>query len=399
MDGIRHYVVHCLNDTHCEIEYCGYNLTGNESDFSSNYSLLVDTPANSTYITVFDSLMLMICLIGIVGIIMTVIVLSRKHMCTSTNIYLKSLAIADLGFLVIFSSRLIGNQLSRKEWYIFNIYFEYAQIFLHTFLLTSVWLTVILAVERYIAICHPLRAASICTIWRSRAVVGLTFVASLCCRCLNFFRITINWNYDECTQKKSYFVELTEMGRSKIYKICYAWIVDGIICAILPFLALLALNIRLIVEIYKSSKYLRYQLGIDSKMQTVISAEQLKITIMLVFIVIVFFVCQAPYVVVICYKHLYDFDAQNIPETIYIVIDVTCCLLGLKSSMNFILYCWFSEKFRITFKRMFCWKRCCGSQRQTSRKMEALNSTFHGVTTYITTSTKKSSSHIRTDTL
>lgn len=42
-----------------------------------------------------------ICIFGIVGILLTVIVLSQKDMMTSTNCYLLALSIADLLFLVM----------------------------------------------------------------------------------------------------------------------------------------------------------------------------------------------------------------------------------------------------------------------------------------------------------
>lgn len=39
-------------------------------------------------------------------------------------------------------------------------------------------------------------------------------------------------------------------------------------------------------------------------------------------------------------------------------------LLALKSAVNFIVYCWFSEKFRLTLGRLFrceaLRRRCCG---------------------------------------
>ncbi len=35
-----------------------------------------------------------------------------------------------------------------------QIYVTYATIFMHMFLMASIWLTVMLAVERYIAICR-----------------------------------------------------------------------------------------------------------------------------------------------------------------------------------------------------------------------------------------------------
>jgi hypothetical protein len=38
---------------------------------------------------------------------------------------------------------------------------------------------------------------------------------------------------------------------------------------------------------------------------------------------------------------------------------VTKLLLTLKSAVNFVIYCWFSEKFWLTLKRIFYPHRCC----------------------------------------
>lgn len=54
---------------------------------------------------------------------------------------------------------------------------------------------------------------------------------------------------------------------------------------------------------------------------------------------------------------------------------VVRCLLALKSSCNFILYCWFSEKFWTTFKRIFCLRHCL--PRQAVRQPNGCNNASH----------------------
>lgn len=58
-----------------------------------------------------------ICCCGIVGITLTMIVLSRKTMCTSTNCYLTALAVADLLFLLILSARILVEMLADCRFY------------------------------------------------------------------------------------------------------------------------------------------------------------------------------------------------------------------------------------------------------------------------------------------
>ncbi|OWF38453.1 FMRFamide receptor-like [Mizuhopecten yessoensis] len=320
-------------------------------------SMLRSSPS---YNLLFKVLLPIICVSGIVGIILTVMVLSRKNMCTSTNCYLTSLSIADLGFLVILSTKFLEYRITGYPFHVFDIYFTYAQIFLHTFLLASVWLTVMLAIERYIAICHPLRAISICTVRRARIIIVVIFVFSFYCRVPNFFEQEIK-TVTPCPGYPEFrHMVLTKLGQNLTYKISYAWVVDCIICAILPFIALLFLNIRLIIEIRKSTKYLRYHLGTDSNMQNAVSNEQLKITMMLISIIFVFFVCQAPYVITMAYRNIHQYTSRTILRslTMEIVADATIFMLALKSAINFILYCWFSEKFWNTFKRAFFIRYC-----------------------------------------
>lgn len=386
------YTIDCINETHCYIEYDNHVAYYGDYGVDCNMTL-PDQSDIPGYNVVFGTVLPIVCFTGILGIILTVIVLSRKNMCTSTNSYFISLAIADLGFLVILSTRFLESKLTHAQFYKFEVFFVYAQIFLHTFLLTSVWVTVMLAVERYIAICHPLRAISICTVKRSRIIILVIFFLSFYMRISNFFEFRVVELFNLCTNSQILYVETTEFGSNKAYKIAYAWTVDGIICAVIPFLSLFFLNIRLITEIRKSTKYLRYHLGNHSKVQTVVSTEQLKITMMLISIIVVFFVCQAPYVVVICFKNIYNYESVHMPESMHIIIYITMFLLGLKSSFNFIIYCWFSEKFWITFQRMFCLRNCLSKQ-PSRRKNHTVHSADQGVTNSI-----RKSSYLTKDTI
>lgn len=295
-----------------------------------------------------------ICAIGIVGIILTVIVLSRKTMSTSTNSYLISLATSDLAFLLIMATRCIETRLSKEAHYHYNVIMSYINIFLLAFLLASVWLTVMLAIERYIAICHPLRAMGICTVIRARIIIVVILICSFLFRLPEFFKFKQYTFKDHCIEKEVPAVQPTALALNETFRHVYSWI-DCFLLAVLPFSLLLFLNICLIIEIHRSTNYLRYHLASDSNVQTIITGEEIKITMMLISVVVVFFICEAPYVILVVMKRLNP--DKRFPH-LYLMTNITILLLVLRSSFNFILYCWFSEKFWNTFKKTFCMPQC-----------------------------------------
>ncbi|KAH9512960.1 hypothetical protein Btru_037150 [Bulinus truncatus] len=135
----------------------------------------------------------------------------------------------------------------------------------------------------------------------------------------------------------------------------------------LPLVTLFILNGRIIYEIHRSSRYLQKYLGVDWRVRSVVSSEELKITMMLVSVVLAFFVCHAPYMVYISVMAVVNYDTTEHSvltdsDSLTYLRHVCHSLLALKSCCNFILYCWFSDKFWATFKRTFCKQRSRGKQ-------------------------------------
>ena len=300
-----------------------------------------------------------ICAFGIAGIIVAVIVLSRKNMCTSTNCYLMALSVTDLLFLLVFSTILADNRFTQhtQSHYFYRMYVTYATYFMHIFLMASIWLTVMLAVERYIAICRPFMATKLCTVVKARLIVLLIYICATICRLPNFWENNIVSSKDG--DNTVYYMEPRDLAFNYHYNTIYPWLVDGVLSSIIPFILLLALNARLIWEVRKSTKYLQRIMMISTDTGntgagSLAAREELQITVMLIIVVIVFFVCQAPYVIYTAVSSLNMIVSRGFLLFRY----VTMLLLALKSAINFLLYCWFSEKFRVTLKHLFC-LRCC----------------------------------------
>lgn len=296
-----------------------------------------------------------ICACGILGIILTIIVLSHKNMCTSTNCYLMALAIADLLFLVLLIPRLAENQLEAdtQSYYTYQIYAAYSADIGNMCLLASIWVTVMLALERYIAVCKPFLAAKLCSVSRARMFIVSIFVTAVLVRVVNFWQYKVH--YYSNGNVSVHFLKHTEFSYHQFWHI-YALLVDVFLASVIPFVILLVTNILLIQAVRRSTRYLQRNQLAAPKSTSAVQREELQITIMLISVIIVFFICQAPYVI---YVAIASMNKNNMMTSgFFLFKDITMLLLTLKSAVNFILYCWFSERFRATLKRTFCTQFC-----------------------------------------
>ncbi|KAF8787560.1 Thyrotropin-releasing hormone receptor like protein [Argiope bruennichi] len=131
--------------------------------------------------TVFQGI---VFIVGVLGNIMVVIVVwQTRSMHTPTNCYLVSLSIAD--FMVLIASvpnEILAYYLLGDEWVwgrwgcaIF-IFLQYLGINASSLSITA------FTVERYIAICHPMKAQFICTVQRAKKIIyGVWIFACIYC--------------------------------------------------------------------------------------------------------------------------------------------------------------------------------------------------------------------------
>ncbi|MEQ2246363.1 hypothetical protein ILYODFUR_037737 [Ilyodon furcidens] len=129
------------------------------------------TDKSIQYKVLSSLLLLLICALGIVGNIMVIlVVLITKHMRTPTNCYLVSLAVADLMVLTaaglpaipdnIFASWVFG-----RSGCLVITYLQYLGINASSCSITA------FTIERYIAICHPIKAQFLCTLSRAKKII------------------------------------------------------------------------------------------------------------------------------------------------------------------------------------------------------------------------------------
>lgn len=137
-------------------------------------------------------LVLIICGLGIVGNIMVVLVVMRtKHMRTPTNCYLVSLAVADLMVLVAaglpnITDSIYGAWVYGYAGCLCITYLQYLGINASSCSITA------FTIERYIAICHPIKAQFLCTFSRAKKIIIFVWAFTSIYCMLWFFLLDLN---------------------------------------------------------------------------------------------------------------------------------------------------------------------------------------------------------------
>lgn len=135
------------------------NTLGNWTDYSIQYKVISSL------------LLFLICALGIVGNVMVIlVVLTTKHMRTPTNCYLVSLAVADLMVLTAaglpsITDSIFGSWVFGHYGCLCITYFQYLGINASSCSITA------FTIERYIAICHPIKAQFLCTLSRAKKII------------------------------------------------------------------------------------------------------------------------------------------------------------------------------------------------------------------------------------
>lgn len=139
------------------------------------------------YVRIHGYIALVICLLGCAANSVNIAVLSRKEMSSSTNTILTGLAVADLLVMIDyipFALHIYTNIAStlNRDSYAWAVFVYFHSIFSQTFHTISIWLTITLAVWRFIAIKFPQKNRTLCNQRNTNMAIGMAyFVCPILC--------------------------------------------------------------------------------------------------------------------------------------------------------------------------------------------------------------------------
>ena len=294
------------------------------------------------------------------------LVLLKPNMRSPTNSLLVAMALSDMFtgiwpvpcFIFFYQ---MGNY---KEWVPFDWCFTYLVLtdYLPTIFHTaSIWLTVALAVQRYIYVCHSVKAKQWCTIPNVIKGVSAIYLVSVLAHLCRF----IESEYYEVPAPSKLNSNVTVMGclskfrpfvqehQNIIFNV-YFWF-RVIFIHLVPCTSLVVLNAFLIYAMRAAQMRRKLLLKQNRRSESRKLKESNCTTLMLVAVVGVFLLVELPlgiFFIIMILDNTFDLRImQN--ETTTIVTMVINLFILLSYPINFFIYCGMSRQFRETFQRLF----------------------------------------------
>uniref|UniRef100_A0A3Q4B3T3 Thyrotropin-releasing hormone receptor n=1 Tax=Mola mola TaxID=94237 RepID=A0A3Q4B3T3_MOLML len=307
-------------------------------------------PLEEQVITIL--LTMLICVVGIAGNIMVVLVVLRtKHMVTPTNCYLVSLAAADL--IVLLAAGLPNISYAVAFWIygytgcLCITYLQYLGINVSSCSITA------FTIERYIAICHSIKAQFICTVSRAKRIItGVWVFTSLYC-IMWFFLV----NTDETVYANGVVVTCGYRVSRSLYMPIY--FLDFTLFYVIPLSVATVLYgfIARILFMSPLPSHLNDRDGGGSVHQGrsnstnkankgAVSARK-QIIKMLVVVVVLFALLWMPYRTLVVVNSFIDPPYHNS----WFLLFCRMCIYT-NSAVNPIIYNLMSQKFRVAFKKL-----------------------------------------------
>jgi allatostatin receptor len=282
-------------------------------------------------------------LVGIVGNSLVVsIILINKKMRSSTNILILSLAIADLLFVIVC---IPFTGFNYTTWYFGDFWCKIVQYTSNATVYVSVYLLVLMSVDRYLAIAYPMtsklyrtqRNAVICVLVLSALILvaniphlflflnySYTYDSIEHNRCIleyNVIRVKASQNPSPANMDLLNHVEY----KIRVYHLCF-------------FLFAYALPLMLLFIIYC---LILFKLG-QNKGKGVGKTKN-KVTLMVITVVSCFVICWTPLQIMMCLQHVFGIEFDSIQ---IIILIVTNSIAYLNSCMNPIIYGFSNAEFK-----------------------------------------------------
>ena len=291
-----------------------------------------------------------IAVVGIIGNILTFVVFWKGNFKSSTSFLFLSLSLIDSTVLLtVFTNHIVFFD-TIIHWLPHDllIYLQVCGWPLEYLANTAtIWMTVLIAVNRYIIVCLPLRASQWCTLSKVKMQLAVFLVLVVVYNIPEIVRRRVVYNtWDNGSSYVAHIDPAMERSYKQFYFV-YDYILQVIVMLCLPLFILTLLTIRLI-KAMKAHRRMRVE------MQHQRGQPDSSMTFSLVIVVIVFIICRTP--ALICrliirlwwWRHALIYPPMDLMNS---------TLLNLNSAVNFVIYIIINRRFRNVLCATVCRRR------------------------------------------
>ena len=309
------------------------------------------------------------CLLGISGNTLSIFVLQRDKTNEVASFLLQALAVADNSVLLlslIILSLCYGIVPYTSGSGAIRPVYPYIVKFIHPLgymaQTLTIWTTVLLAINRFIAVCRPFHATTLCTIRKARYQIIGVVAFSLLFNFPRFFQTQIVTKTRKTDGEHFTSVTPTIIGERTMFGIIYTNAMYSILVLVLPFVLLAYLNIHLAVELRNMRKR-------RNSMSTTPAPRDQNITLVMVIIIVIFLICHMPDRILQGIKSFWTPEQTGCYSTIQNYTAVTNVLIAVNSSTNFLVYYFFRKRFR----RILVMCLCCKDRQSRKYRLSSLS--------------------------
>ncbi|XP_059154661.1 probable G-protein coupled receptor B0563.6 [Physella acuta] len=312
----------------------------------------------------YNVIMPVLCVMGISGNCLTIVVLKHHGFKDTTNLLLASLAVSDLLYSllgVVFCVEHFIYPFSIDLYSIISIYISlYLQLWNNAFLSTSVYCVVIIAMERMVAVVFPFKAALIIT--PTRITVSLVFVFLVCppLYCLEYLTHDLLILPDTVTNYTYYIPAFSQFYLdNEKFVYMYNNVFLNIVFIGFPILLIMTSAILIVAKLKTSMRKVAGMSSAAHK-KRVMDVRAIKITLSLCVCMMV--LVLIPTNVTSWYIVYTDYQPFSISSQMVFTFVARVTGPQLNASINFFIYVQTSSKFANTYRKIFltCTKKTRG---------------------------------------
>ena len=296
-----------------------------------------------------------LCCFGFVGNILSMICLWQDKSRTATPFLLVSLEIADTLFLLcVLQLRVLSTIFQFTGSTVFHTVTPYLAKYIYPFALVcetgTIYLTLLVTINRYISVCMPYQVSNFCSVRNSHRHVVLVWVFAWIYCIPRFFEYSIETTVDAATNDTIDISMATPLVSNRIYQVMYCNVMYFFVMFFVPLVTLCILNWRLVRALNKTQR--KRKLMVSNREHT--SRSEDDITLVLIVVVVVFIISQTPAMVTQLLIVFLPERLVSCAKPFFFYERISDLLVVFNSAINFLIYCFCSRRFRHILKTTLC---------------------------------------------